>query len=340
MADAIPQDTRRLTTQRPQAMADTLLGIIAQAATDPRVDIVKMTALLDMQERIMAKAAEAEFNAALANLNKDDLRVAKEGTVKDKDGDIKYKFAKWEDMDAVIRPLMRENGFTISFDTAPNPNGPGLIITGTLLHQGGHSRTASIPLTIDTGQLRNNLQAMGSTVSYGKRYVTEMLLNIVRQDDDDDGQSGGAAPVPSQRVRQPDPKVYDAETWKQEKPPMEQTFAERAEISLNAEKNGTRWLKVLDAALAQAQNLDDIGNIRAVDSFKFTMANAPTLIKQQIEDMVSKAVARVSPQFNGNGNGKHEATPEPEVKTVADALKAEKNDDPNELGREFLPGDP
>jgi hypothetical protein len=32
---------------------------------------------------------------------------------------------------------------------------------------------------------------MGSTLSYGKRYVAEMLFNIVRQGQDDDGKLGG-----------------------------------------------------------------------------------------------------------------------------------------------------
>lgn len=123
------------------------------------------------------------------------------------------------------------------------------------------------------------------------------------------------------------------------KTPTEATFAERAETSLNSEPNGTKWLKVLDACLAQAQTLDDIGAVRAVDSFKFTMAKAPTLIKQQIEDMIAKAVVRLSPPFNGNG--KHDETMEGNGEStaaaVAEALKAEKTE---EDGKEWEPGDP
>ena len=46
-------------------------------------------------------------------------------------------------------------------------------------------------LALDAGPGRNNLQAMGSSLSYGKRYCTEMLLNIVREGEDDDGRLGG-----------------------------------------------------------------------------------------------------------------------------------------------------
>src|SRR6185437_3535527 len=124
-------------------------------------------------------------------------RVKKNGTIslgKDKTGaEREVAFAKWEDMDRVIRPLMAREGFTLSFDSAARPgDGGGLIVTGTLMHKDGHTRTASMPLPLDTGPGRNNLQAVGSTLSYGKRYCAEMLLNIVREGDDDDGKRGGA----------------------------------------------------------------------------------------------------------------------------------------------------
>jgi hypothetical protein len=41
-----------------------------------------------------------------------------------------------------------------------------------------------------SGTGRNELQARGGTLAYGKRYTAEMLLNIVREGDDTDGQSG------------------------------------------------------------------------------------------------------------------------------------------------------
>ena len=48
-----------------------------------------------------------------------------------------------------------------------------------------------MPLPPDVGPGRNALQAMGSTLSYAKRYLAEMLFNIVRENEDDDGQAGG-----------------------------------------------------------------------------------------------------------------------------------------------------
>jgi ERF superfamily len=186
-----------LTTTNPAPIS--ILNIIAQAATDPAVDVVKMTALLDMQERVMVKQAEAEFNASLMRIPP--IYVKKNGVIDLTSKDDRaagranvrsVPFARWEDISKVIQPMLEAEGFRLLFNAEPRQgDGGGLIVTGTLLHRSGHSHSARMPLALDSGPGRNNLQAMGSTLSYGKRYCTEMLLNIVREDEDDDGRDGG-----------------------------------------------------------------------------------------------------------------------------------------------------
>lgn len=193
-----------LATQQNQQVADTanevptILAILGTAAANPNMNVATMAQLHVILKEAHADEAKVAFNAAMTRINEFDLRVKKNGTVdltkKGEDpGTNKrsYKFATWDDMDAVIRPILRPEGMHLWFDTVERPNGGGLIVTGHLEHSKGHSRSASIPLALDTGPGRNNLQAMGSTLSYGKRYTTEMLLNIVRENEDDDGKLGG-----------------------------------------------------------------------------------------------------------------------------------------------------
>ena len=186
-------------TRASQVDGSAMLKIIADAAANPAVDVTKMQALLDMQERILDRQAKAAFNHALARVSATMPRVKKNGRVDLGAGKGSYDFAKWEDMDTVIRPLMRQEGFTLSFDMEPRDGGGGVVV-GKLLHQDGHSETARIPLPADGGAGRNNLQAMGSTLSYGKRYCAEMLLNIVREGADDDAQTGGAEYITAQQA--------------------------------------------------------------------------------------------------------------------------------------------
>ena len=169
---------------------NSILAVIARAASDPAVDVSKMQALLDMQERLMTRQAEIEFNQALASLPA--IRVKKNGHIDLGSGKGGYAFAKWEDMDRVISPMLHNAGFRLTFDSQPRQgDGGGIVVTATLLHRNGHSRSASMGLALDSGAGRNNLQAMGSSLAYGKRYTSEMLLNIVREGDDDDGVKGG-----------------------------------------------------------------------------------------------------------------------------------------------------
>lgn len=167
-----------------------LLPAIIKIAQDPSLDVAKLEALLRMQAELEKRQAEREFIEAFARLSAKLPRVKKTGVI-DLGGKGQIAFAKWEEIDKVIRPLLAAEGFTISFNSASREGqGGGLTVTGELMHIAGHSRTASIPLPLDAGPGRNNLQAQGSTLSYGKRYCAEMLLNIVREGDDDDGIKG------------------------------------------------------------------------------------------------------------------------------------------------------
>ena len=164
----------------------TMLAVIERVAANPDVDPAKMMALLELQERMMTRQAEINFNQALARLPA--MRVKKNGRVSLGQGKGSYPFARWEDIDTIIRPLLSEEGFTLGFTSADRQgDGGGLVVTGTLRHRDGHSICASMGLPLDTGPGRNNLQAKGSSLSYGKRYCAEMLLNIVREGDDNDG---------------------------------------------------------------------------------------------------------------------------------------------------------
>lgn len=172
---------------------NSLLPAIIHLAKDPAVDVAKLDALLKMQATMEERQAKRESDEAFARVSAKMPRVKKNGTI-DLGKGREIAFAKWEDMDAVVRPIIAAEGFSLSFNTAPKEGG-GLLITAELMHRSGHSRTASIPLPMDQGPGRNNLQAVGSTLSYGKRYCAEMVLNIVREGSDDDGVKGGTAVI-------------------------------------------------------------------------------------------------------------------------------------------------
>jgi len=172
----------------------TVLGMIERAATNPEVDVEKMNALLDMQERILDKEAESAFNHDLMLLQESLPIISRNGSVEyeDKSGNrVKaFKFATYDNIYKAIQPIMKGHGFSVSFTTESRQgDGGGITVTGRLLHKLGHSRDASIPVALDSSGGKNNIQAMGSSFSYGKRYTLTMLLNIVTEGEDDDANS-------------------------------------------------------------------------------------------------------------------------------------------------------
>lgn len=157
-----------------------ILAIIAKAAENPAVDADKMERLLAMQERIMDREALIAYNGAIAAMEPSLPRLHKS-----KQGH-NSKYTPLEEIDKAIRPLLRTHGFQLRFDSELAPNGQ-VVWTGFLMHRGGHVEKASIPVPPDKTGSKNDAQAIGSTSSYIRRYLTCMLLNLITTDEDTDG---------------------------------------------------------------------------------------------------------------------------------------------------------
>jgi hypothetical protein len=198
-----------------------LISFVAQAVSNPDIGPEKLEILLRTQREIVADEAQTEFTVALNAVADEMPRVKKNGTIAmGNKGSI--PFATYEDMDTALRPLMTKYGFTISF-TVEHRDGGGGNIVGHLEHTNRHFRTASMPLPLDSGPGRNPLQAMGSTLSYGKRYVVEMLFNIIREGVDDDGKRGGTKFVTDEQAAELRRLVKEA--GRQEGPILDRLFS-------------------------------------------------------------------------------------------------------------------
>lgn len=173
--------------------ASAIIQVIERAARDPNIDIDKMERLLAMQERIVAKQAQASYAASLSLLQPTLPIIGERGSIKNNSGTVQSKYALWEDIVGVITPLLAVQGFSLSFRTG-NKDGK-IQVTGVLLHREGHSEETTLDLPADTSGSKNAVQAVASSVSYGKRYTAGALLNLRTGEIDDDGR--GAAQHPT-----------------------------------------------------------------------------------------------------------------------------------------------
>lgn len=157
-----------------------VLQVIQRAASDPTCDVDKLERLLAMKERMDAKNAQTEFNAAMAAMQCDIPSIAERG-----EGHNRKSYATLEDINDVIKPIMQRYGFAISFRVEHLAS--GINVTGVLMHKAGHREETSLLLPADTSGNKNAVQAVASSVSYGKRYVMCAMLNISTRGEDDDG---------------------------------------------------------------------------------------------------------------------------------------------------------
>lgn len=198
MSDALQSNSQLMRAEEPSSQhsqTTTLMHVIERVAMDKDMDISKLEKMLDMQERVLDRNAKQQFTADLAAMQMELPRVMEHGKIqiKNKDGKViqNTAFAKLEDINDAIRPVLQKYGFAITFRVKAES---GLVWVKTVLsHRDGHSEDTAIPLPLDTSGSKNAVQSVGSTISYGKRYGLCAMLNISTGDDLDGASADDAA---------------------------------------------------------------------------------------------------------------------------------------------------
>jgi hypothetical protein len=184
----------------PSDSPSTVLALIERVTLDPRADVEKLEHMVAMYERLKAKESELAFNAAKGRILKKlaGIKIVKNRPVvsesengKPQKGTIEvFKYAPLEEIDKHLRPLLVEEEMDLSYSDEPCEAG-GILIRGRLKHlPSGHYEDSFMPAPLDTTGGKSNVQAVGSTNSFLRRYVACNIFNIVVVGDDDDGIGG------------------------------------------------------------------------------------------------------------------------------------------------------
>jgi hypothetical protein len=176
------------------------LALIERVALAPRADAEKLERVMAMYERLQAKEAEFAYNAAKGRILKKlaGVKIVKTRSAlceiasgkRQKSGYEAFKYAPLEEIDKHLRPLLAEEEMDLSYSDEPRQGG-GLLIRGRLKHlPSGHYEDSFMPAPPDTSGGKSDVQAVGSTNSFLRRYVACNIFNIVVVGDDDDGTGG------------------------------------------------------------------------------------------------------------------------------------------------------
>lgn len=191
--------------QLPVAQPGNLLVAIAQAAADPKCEPAKMHALLDARDRLMKQEAHVAFVTAYIEMREELPTIDAKGRIEieakragSKRQDTRY--ATYLEIQKVTKPILRKHKFSMMMLPDIGPNGAGVLMRGQLAYvcktqygQMVHIESCVIAAPLETGGSKNNVQGVGSSLSYTKRYAAVALLDLVseaREDHDDDGNAG------------------------------------------------------------------------------------------------------------------------------------------------------
>jgi ERF superfamily protein len=188
----------RLLAEPPSDSPSTVFGMIERVALDPRADVEKLERIMGMYERLKAKEAELAYNAAKGRIQRKlaRIRIVKNRSALYEAGKGKlskgtsFKYAPLEEIDKHLRPLLVEEDMDLSYSDEPREDGR-ILIRGRLKHlPSGHFEDSFMPAPLDTTGGKSEVQAVGSTNSFLRRYVACNIFNIVVVGDDDDGAGG------------------------------------------------------------------------------------------------------------------------------------------------------
>lgn len=182
--------------------ASSLMEVISRAASDPTVDVNKLERLMAMAERMEAQRAERAFNESMKAAQEEMPRILRDAS----NSSSNSKYARLETVAKKVTPIITKHGFSISFGTDTSPLAGHYRITAIVSHIGGHSRPYFADVPTDMTGMKGNqnktaTHGFGSTMSYGRRYLTLLIFNITLVNEDDDGQqSGGAEPITDEQI--------------------------------------------------------------------------------------------------------------------------------------------
>lgn len=198
------------------------LSVIAAAAADPKCDVAKMQALLNMQQQVEEREAVKAFTRDFIALQRVLPVINRDGKIeiraKDSSGERNGKvqqatpYATYPAIMKVCKPILDEHGFTLASWIEPEPGGARIMVVSQLDHVEHHHRTSRFPLPAEVSGSKNNVQGWGSSQQYGMRYNAIALLNIVSEspkDRDTDGfpgdfknaKGGGLVEAPEERPK-------------------------------------------------------------------------------------------------------------------------------------------
>lgn len=150
-------------------------------AQQSNASVEQMQQLFDLQLKFEANEARKAFNEAMSNFREECPTINRGRSVTHNN----TKFAGLAESIEAIRPVLSKFGLSHQWKT--KQDGANITVECTVTHRMGHCESTSLSASPDKSGGKNDIQAIGSTVSYLERYTLYAILGLSSREMDNDG---------------------------------------------------------------------------------------------------------------------------------------------------------
>ena len=150
-------------------------------------NLAELRGLLELQKDYEAMEARKAFNLAMANFKANPPKIAKDKKVSysTSGGQVNYNHASLANVVEKISAELSKYGLSASWKTNQVQN--IISVTCKITHAKGHSEETTLSAGADKTGSKNDIQQVGSTITYLERYTLLALTGLATYDQDNDG---------------------------------------------------------------------------------------------------------------------------------------------------------
>ncbi|MFI5304322.1 MAG: ERF family protein [Nitrospiria bacterium] len=172
-----------------------LIALALERGADPGT----LEKLMDLQERWEAGQARKAYVSAMTGFKQEAPAVLIKGDKVDfstAKGRTHYNYANLGSIVQEITSILGKYELSASWETAQDDK-YNIIVTCHITHVGGHRESVTLRGPADESGNKNQIQAVGSTVTYLQRYTLLAALGLATGEDDDgrQGAPSGKPPI-------------------------------------------------------------------------------------------------------------------------------------------------
>ena len=163
---------------------------LLELAISSNADLDKLEKLMDLQERWDAKQAKKSFLGAMSKFQSECPELKKSKTVAF--GNTKYSYIPLGEISKQIKGALKDCGLSYRWETKENGK---ITITCIVSHVDGHSESNTMTAEKDGSGSKNDIQQIGSTMTYLQRYSLIGALGISTAEQDVDSVKPKKEPI-------------------------------------------------------------------------------------------------------------------------------------------------